>query len=148
MSAWKRYLLPPVTFMSVVIGGAYATGRELVEFFMPAGPVGGLFGMVVTALVWGVVFALSLVLARSTVSFEYRSFFRQLLGRGWIVFELVYVALLVLILAVVGAACGEIVANELGTQRWVGTTFFLACIAALLWFRRSTIEAIFSLLGF
>jgi uncharacterized membrane protein YkvI len=147
MSIWQRYFLPPVTFMSVVIGGGYATGRELVEFFMPAGPVGGLLGMLVTALIWGAVFALSLELARSTGSFEYRSFFRQLLGRGWFLFELVYVALLVLILAVLGAACGEIVADQLGAQRWIGTTLFLVCIAALVWSGSSIIEGFFSAWG-
>jgi uncharacterized membrane protein YkvI len=147
MSIWQRYFLPPVTFMSVVIGGGYATGRELVEFFMPAGPVGGLLGMLVTAVVWGAVFALSLELARATGSFEYRSFFRQLLGRGWFLFELVYVALLVLILAVLGAACGEIVADQLGAQRWIGTTLFLLCIAALVWSGGSIIEGFFSAWG-
>src|SRR5687767_7259125 len=124
MQIWQRYFLPPVTFMSVVIGGGYATGRELVEFFMSAGPVGGLLGMLVTALIWSVVFGLSLQLARVTQSFEYRSFFKQLLGRGWVLFELAYLALLILVLAVLGAACGEILADLLGAPVWLGTSAF------------------------
>ena len=38
---FKRYLLPGFVFEAAVIGGGYATGRELVEFFLPAGPLGG-----------------------------------------------------------------------------------------------------------
>jgi uncharacterized membrane protein YkvI len=147
MSVWQRYFLPPVTFMSVVIGGGYATGRELVEFFMPAGPRGGLLGMLVTAIVWGTVFALSLELARSTGSFEYRAFFRQLLGPGWVLFEIAYISLLLLVLAVLGAACGEIAADELGAPRWLGTSLFMLCIATLVWFGSAIIEGFFSVCG-
>ena len=35
---FRRYLLPGFVFEAAVIGGGYATGRELVEFFLPAGP--------------------------------------------------------------------------------------------------------------
>ena len=44
-SSWfQRYLLPGFAFKAVVIGGGYATGRELAEFFLPSGPRGGLPG--------------------------------------------------------------------------------------------------------
>ncbi|HZF26036.1 MAG TPA: hypothetical protein VEZ88_07220 [Steroidobacteraceae bacterium] len=147
MTLWQRYLLPAFTFMSVVIGGGYATGRELAEFFMPAGPVGGLLGMLVTACVWGVIFALSLDLARTTQSFDYRSFFYQLLGRGWVLFEIAYLILLLLVLAVLGAASGAIVADLLHTPQWVGVVAFLAVIAVLSWSGRAAIEAFFSTWG-
>jgi uncharacterized membrane protein YkvI len=32
---FRRYLLPGFVFESAVIAGGYATGRELVEFFLP-----------------------------------------------------------------------------------------------------------------
>ena len=38
---FQRWLLPGFLFQSVIIGGGYATGRELVEFFLSAGPLGG-----------------------------------------------------------------------------------------------------------
>jgi uncharacterized membrane protein YkvI len=144
---WQRYFFPSVTFMSVVIGGGYATGRELAEFFMPAGPLGGLIGMVVTAIVWSVVFALSLDIARETGSYDYRSFFRRLLGPGWVLFEAAYLALLLLILAVLGAACGEIVAHETGVAKWIGTVLFMLCIAVLVVAGSRAIENFFSVWG-
>jgi uncharacterized membrane protein YkvI len=146
-SAWQRYFLPAFTFMAVVIGGGYATGRELVEFFMPAGPVGGLLGMAVTALLWSVIFALSLEFARATQSFDYRSFFRQLLGRGWVLFEISFLALLLIILAVLGAASGEIAADVLGAPPWSGTVTFLAFVALLAWLGTQAIEVFFSAWG-
>jgi uncharacterized membrane protein YkvI len=144
---WQRYFFPSVTFMSVVIGGGYATGRELAEFFMPAGPLGGLLGMLVTAVVWSVVFALSLDLARENGTFDYRSFFRRLLGPGWVLFEAAYLALLLLILAVLGAASGEIVAHEAGVARWIGTVLFMLCIAVLVFAGSRVIERFFSVWG-
>jgi uncharacterized membrane protein YkvI len=56
-SSWfQRFLLPGLAFKAVVIGGGYATGRELAEFFLPSGPWGGLvamlLAMVIFSLVW------------------------------------------------------------------------------------------------
>ena len=44
-SIFQRYLLPGFAFKAVVIGGGYATGRELAEFFLPSGAWGGLAAM-------------------------------------------------------------------------------------------------------
>ena len=82
-STWfQRYLLPGFVFQAAVIAGGYATGRELVEFFLPAGAWGGLLGMVVSMLLWSVVLMLSFELARVGRAWDYRAFFRLLLGRG------------------------------------------------------------------
>lgn len=45
----QRYVLPGLAFKAAVIGGGYATGRELAEFFLPSGPRGGLMAI---ALAW------------------------------------------------------------------------------------------------
>ena len=49
---FRRYVLPGLAFKAVVIGGGYATGRELAEFFLPSGPRGGLAGMLLAMLLW------------------------------------------------------------------------------------------------
>ena len=45
-SWFQRYLLPGFAFKAVVIGGGYATGRELAEFFLPSGPAGGVAAII------------------------------------------------------------------------------------------------------
>jgi uncharacterized membrane protein YkvI len=51
----QRWILPGLAFKAVVIGGGYATGRELAEFFLPSGPIGGLLANLVATVVWSVV---------------------------------------------------------------------------------------------
>jgi len=129
---FRRYLLPGFVFQGVTIGGGYATGRELVEFFMPAGPTGGLLGMGVTMFVFSAVLAASFELVRLTHSYDYKSFFQQLLGRGWVLFEAAYALLLVVVMAVLGAAAGEIGRNTLGLPPIAGTLALMGVIGALL----------------
>jgi uncharacterized membrane protein YkvI len=42
---FRRLILPGFAFKAVVIGGGYATGRELAAYFMPSGPWGGVLGI-------------------------------------------------------------------------------------------------------
>lgn len=130
-SSWfQRFLLPGLAFKGVVIGGGYATGRELAEFFVPSGPRGGLAAMLLAMAIWSIVCAATFGFAHVTRSHDYRSFFRRLLGPGWIAFEIVYLLLLVLILAVIGAAAGEIGAS-FGAPAIAGTLLLAAAIAAI-----------------
>src|SRR5262249_37902836 len=121
-SNWfRRLLLPGLAFKAVVIGGGYATGRELAEFFLPAGPVGGLFGLLITTLVWSATCVLTFLFAFETRSSEYRSFFRHLLGRWWVTFEIAYVAFIILVLSVFGAAAGLVGHAIFGWPEVIGT---------------------------
>ena len=113
-SAFQRFVLPGLAFKAVVIGGGYATGREIAEFFLPAGPWGGIAAMAVATVIWCVVCAMTFVFARRLRERDYRSFFRALLGRAWPVFEIAYLIFVVLILAVFGAAAGAIGAATFG----------------------------------
>src|SRR5690606_7387679 len=140
-STWfQRYLLPGFVFQAAVIAGGYATGRELVEFFLPAGPWGGLLGMAVSMLVWSVVLMLSFELARLARAYDYRSFFRVLLGRGWVVFEVGYLLLMLVILAVMGAAAGEIAHSLFGLPRLAGSLGMIAATGAMLFLGSAAIE--------
>ena len=106
LSLYRKYLLPGFVFQSIVIGGGYGTGRELVEFFLTEGPAGGYLGMLISTVIWGVILALSFELARAGRFFDYRTFLSSLLGRGWVAFEVLYVLQVILTVAVVGSASG------------------------------------------
>ncbi len=112
-SVFQRYFMPGFVFQSVVIAGGYGTGRELVEYFLNFGPLGGLLGMVaVTTVIWSFLLALSFEFARISQAYDYRSFFQNLLGRYWIVFEVLYFILLCIVLAVVGSAAGVLLRDN------------------------------------
>lgn len=139
-STFSRIWLPGFLLQSVIIGGGYATGRELVEFFLGNGPLGGLLGMLVATALFSVVTALSFEFARLTRSFNYRSFFGHLLGRGWFLYEVAYLVLALLILAVVAAASGEIMASQWGLPRSAGVVLLMLPIAVLVFRGTALIE--------
>jgi uncharacterized membrane protein YkvI len=121
-SSWfQRFLLPGFALKAVIIGGGYATGRELAEYFLTSGPWGGLFGMVLAALLWSLIAAVTFAYARLVQAYDYRAFFIALLGPGWIAFEAAYVIFVVLILAVFGATAGAIGQALIGVPEYVGT---------------------------
>ena len=57
IALFNKYLLPGFIFQSLIIGGGYGTGRELVEFFLIEGPVYGLINMLVATIIWSLVLA-------------------------------------------------------------------------------------------
>lgn len=137
---FQRYLLPGFVFQAAVIAGGYATGRELVEFFLPAGPWGGLLAMAVSMLVWSAVLMVSFELARVARAYDYRSFFKVLLGRGWFLFEIGYFALMIIILAVMGAAAGEIAHSLFGLPKLAGSLGMIAATGLMLVCSSTVIE--------
>lgn len=144
-SSWfRRLLLPGFAFKAVVIGGGYATGREIAEFFLPAGPWGGLAAIGLATLIWSVICTLTFLLARAVGARDYRRFFQSLLGPGWFVFEIAYALFVILILAVFGAAAGEIGHATLGVPRLVGMIALMAAIAGVAAFGNRSVERLFA----
>jgi uncharacterized membrane protein YkvI len=140
---FQRYLLPGLAFKAVVIGGGYATGRELAEFFMPSGPQGGLFAMLLAMAIWSVVCATTFGLARATASWDYRAFFKNLLGPFWVIFEGAYVIFMILILAVFGAAAGAIGSAVLHWPPLAGTLCLIASIILVAANGNASVEQLF-----
>ena len=127
---------------SVMIGGAYGTGREMTEYFTQYGMLGGLLGLSVTTVAIAVIFALSLDVARRFQVFDYRRFSRVLLGPAWFLYEIVAITMLLLVIAVVTAASGTIMADEFGISKLVGGSITLIAVAVLIFYGRSWITTI------
>jgi len=148
-STWfQRFLLPGFAFKAVVIGGGYATGRELAEFFLPSGPWGGLAGMVLAMIVWSVVCAITFAFARHVRAYDYQTFFERLLGPAWVAFEIAYLLFVILILSVFGAAAGAIGAATLGVPSLAGTLALAAAIAGFATFGNASVERLFKYVSF
>lgn len=144
---FRRFLLPGLAFKAVVIGGGYATGRELAEFFLPLGPWGGVAAMAFATLIWSLVAAATFAVAFRTGARDYRHFFQELLGRGWFLFEIAYAVFIVLILAVFGAAAGAIAQATLGVPGVVGTVALMVAIIACVAFGNESVERAFMVLS-
>ncbi len=138
---FQRYLLPGFVFQSVVIGGGYGTGRELAEFFLTYGPIGGLLAMtLISAVIWSAVSAVSFEFARIYQAYDYRGFLKHLLGRAWVLFEISYVALLLIVLAVIAAAAGSMLRETFDLPYVVGVVGIMTAVAYLVFRGTRTIE--------
>ena len=141
----KRYLLPGLVFQSLIIGGGYGSGRELVEFFLSYGPWSGLLSMLlVSTVIWSAVCAVSFELARMWRTYDYRSFCRGLLGRAWGFYEICYLVMMILILAVVAATAGSILDEALEVPYWAGVVGMMLVVGFLVFRGSATIEGFLS----
>ena len=139
-NTFQRLVLPGLIFQSAMVGGGYATGRELVEFFLVLGPVNSLVAMIVATLSISLVTSIAFEFARSFSLYDYKSFFEKLLGPGWFVFEIAYIALVLLVLSVLGAAAGEIVHSNFGVAEYWGILMLMGTVAVFVFLGSSTIE--------
>jgi len=146
---FKKYFLPGFVFQSVVIAGGYGTGRELVEYFLKYGPLGGLLGMLaVTTVIWSIVLAVTFEFSRKFISYDYRTFFKNLLGPFWFIFEILYFILLFIVLAVIGSAAGVLLRNYFGLPYILGVMIMLSVIGFLTFKGSSLIEKFFAFWSF
>jgi len=148
-SSWfQRFLLPGFAMKAVIIGGGYATGRELAEYFLPSGPWGGLAGMLLAMLLWSVIAATTFAYARLAGALDYRAFFADLLGPAWIAFEAAYILFVILILAVFGASAGAIGAAMFGWPNLAGTLLLAVAILATVSLGNRAVEGVFKYVSF
>ena len=50
---FRVYVIPGAVFQSIMVGGGYGTGREIVEYFTSFGAVGGLLAIAVLLAIAG-----------------------------------------------------------------------------------------------
>ncbi len=144
-SVFKRYFLPGFVFQSVVIAGGYGTGRELAEFFLTRGPLPGLLAMVlVSTVIWSAVSAASFELARMYGTYDYRSFFQHLLGKAWVLYEICYFGLLLIVLAVIAAAAGSILQDTFDLPYAFGVIGIMLAVGFLAFRGTAAIEKFFA----
>jgi len=103
--------------------------------------MGGLLAMlIVSTAIWSAVCACSFEFARAFRAYDYRSFFRELLGWAWPSFEICYFALVLIILAVIAAAAGSILQETFGLHYAIGVVGMMAAVGYLVFRGSGTIE--------
>ena len=96
--------------------------------------------MSVTALVWSLVCSVTFEFARRFHAYNYRDFFRKLLGKGWILFELSYLALTLIVLGVIASSAGSILVETLNISYHWGVIGVSAYICLMVWRGSRAIE--------
>ena len=114
-----KYLLPGIILQSVLIGGGYATGREIMEYGGKFGALGWWSGLA-TFIGFALVSALSFELVRLYKLYNFKSFIQAIAGPFYRLFDIVYVFFMVIIIAVMASATGACVEEVTGLNYWYG----------------------------
>ena len=135
----RIYLIPGAILQSAMIGGGYGTGREVVEYFSNYGAMGGFYSVLIAAACIAIVFALSLEVSRVFSVYDYRNFFKILLGRFWFLYEILAILLFLLIIAVIASAAGQVLQMELEIPSFMGTVIMLFSVVVLTFYGRDLV---------
>ena len=106
-------VLPAIIAQSMIIGGGYATGREVVEYAGRFGNWGWLSVAIITVC-FAVVMALSFELARLAGAYDYKTWSRNLVGPFWWLVDVLILSMMMLVIAVMTAAIGEVLQQTVG----------------------------------
>ncbi len=134
-----KIVLPAIILQSVLIGGGYATGREVVTYGAKYGSAGWL---AVVAIWFGftVMAVLTFELARTFAVYDYKNFIKQLIGRAWPLFDLLFLVMAVLVIAIMASAAGNIMEQTIGIPYLAGVGTVIAVVGVLSYVGESLIE--------
>ena len=93
-----------------------------------------------TFLGFAVIAALTYELIRLTKAYDFKTFMKTIGGPLWIVFDIVYLLFMVVIIAVMASATGNIVEQTLGLNYWVGVVAITVVVAILNFYGSRLIE--------
>lgn len=136
---YGRFVLPAVILQSVLMGGGFATGREIVEFGAKYGALGWLGGVGIF-IGFTIMAILMFEFSRKFKVFNYRTMLKELIGPFWFLFDIVYLLLAILIIAIMASATGEILNRTLGLNYWVGVILIIVIVGILNFYGKGLIE--------
>lgn len=145
LDIFGRIFLPGFVFASVAIGGGYATGREAVEYGAKYGALGAVSGLV-SAILVGVLAILILEMCRKYELFDYRSLLESLVGPLYWVYDVAYIFIGIIFIAVLTSATGSASSELLGLNYWVGVVFMATMVALGCFYGERFLER-FSVIG-
>jgi len=135
-----RWLLPAIIFQSVFMGGGFTTGREVMEY---AGKYGvyGIYSVIIATLFFFISAALSYEVARVFKAYDYRSWIKQIIWKFWPIFDIAYIILAIIVIAVVGSAAASILEDMFHLPYMLGAIVIISAVGLLHFYGRKAIEA-------
>ena len=141
---YAKYILPGVLLQSVLIGGGYATGREIYSYGAQFGAMGWISGLTI-----GIGFALfaflTFEICRIYKVYDYKNYIRQVIGPLWPVMDILTVLIAIVLIAVMAAATGSIF-EQVGLPNILGSVV-IVFLCGLLNFKGSKVIEKFESVG-
>lgn len=129
-----------VILQSVWIGGGFGSGREIVEFIARYGSIGWI-SILISAITLAIALIPSLEIARVFRAYDYMTWSKQFLWKFWWLFDVSFIVLAWIVIAVVGAAAGYMLSDIAGIPFPVSAALVIAVVGLLHFFGRRAIEA-------
>jgi len=137
------------TYTVTIFGGAFASGREIMQFFGRFGSW-GLWGAVWCLVLFAYFGLIGLVLARRWGTFEYKGFLRNLYasflprtaaGISEYIFEIAYLFICLLVLGIIIATGGSLFESEFGVPYLAATAIMALIILVVVVYGANVIRA-------
>lgn len=141
---YAKYILPGVLLQSVLIGGGYATGREIFSYGAKFGAMGWISGLTI-----GIGFALfaflTFEICRIYKVYDYKNYIKQVIGPLWPVMDILTVLIAIMLIAVMAAATGSIF-EQVGLPNILGSVV-IVLLCGLLNFKGAKVIEKFESIG-
>ncbi len=136
---FRTYILPGVVFQAVIVGGGYATGREIVEYIAKFG-ASGLFSATAATLALALFLILGFEFVRTFKTYDYRNLMKNLLWKLYWAFDILYISMLIVIIAVLIAGASSLAEDIAGVPYSIALAIVTVAIGILCYFGRSWLE--------
>ena len=137
-SFYAKYLLPGVILQSVLIGGGYATGREIYQYGAMFGAMGWMSGITI-AIGFSLFAFLTFEICRINKVYDYKNFIKNVIGPLWPVMDILTILIAILLIAVMAAATGSIFA-QVGLPSFLGNVVIIVVVGLLNFYGERIIE--------
>ncbi|MFB6299096.1 MAG: hypothetical protein ABEH65_02430 [Halobacteriales archaeon] len=132
-------ILPAIILQSVLIGGGYATGREVVAY----GAKFGSAGLLAIGAIWLGFTVMSILVfefSRIFETYDYKEYVKNIIWKGWPLFDVLFAVMATVVIAVMASAAGNIMEQTVGIPYFAGIVGIIIIVAALTYFGASLIE--------
>ena len=132
-------ILPAIILQSVLIGGGYASGREVVAYGAKFGSAGLL--AILAIFIGFTVMALAVFeISRQFKTYDYKQYMQNIIWKGWPAFDLLFVIMATVVIAVMASAAGNIMEQTVGIPYFAGIVGIIIIVAGLTYYGASLIE--------
>jgi uncharacterized membrane protein YkvI len=146
---WYYILAIAFSYTVAIFGGAFASGREIMQFFGRFGSP-GFWGILVALVLFAYFGMVALITTRRWQTFDYKSYaiklYREFLpekvaSKGYWLFEISYLFLCILILGIITATLAEMFVSEMGIPYGLAITVVAGIILVVVTFGAGIIRA-------